>query len=363
MTLRSISSVASADTLHAMASSSQDEPVVVGSLPEVAFIQRKPYPTGHFSLEFIFADVRNRLAKKIQPRIVEGRWFSRGVFRRLWIALEASLRQGDVNLITGDIQYVALFLKKRRTLLMIPDCGQLQASGGAMRTLEKLMWLTLPIRRARKVITISENAREEILQLTGCDPEKVVVIPVAINEQFVYSPRDFHQECPVLLQVGQAENKNLTRILEAIRGLPVKLVVIGEISARNRDLINSYGINCENRCRLRQEQIVQAYVDCDMLVFPSTYEGFGMPIVEAQVVGRPVVTSNVASMPWVAGDGACLVDPFSVESIRAGILKVIEDKAYREELIVKGRENAKRFDPDEIAHRYLALIQETYAEV
>ena len=83
-----------------------------------------------------------------------------------------------------------------------------------------------------------------------------------------------------------------------------------------------------------------------------------MPIVEANAVGRPVVTSNVASMPEVAGNAACLVNPFDTESIRTGILRVIEDAAYRSELIAYGRINAKRFDADNIANQYLAIYQE-----
>ena len=82
-----------------------------------------------------------------------------------------------------------------------------------------------------------------------------------------------------------------------------------------------------------------------------------MPILEAQSVGRPVVTSTVTSMPYVAGDGAVLVDPFSVASIRAGLLRVIEDGALRAELIERGRRNVRRFDSDSIGTLYLDLYR------
>jgi len=82
-----------------------------------------------------------------------------------------------------------------------------------------------------------------------------------------------------------------------------------------------------------------------------------MPILEAQAVGRPVITSNILSMPEVAGDAACLVDPFDVSAIREGILKIIQDGSYREELIRKGQMNIRRFDPEKIALQYLDLYK------
>jgi len=95
-----------------------------------------------------------------------------------------------------------------------------------------------------------------------------------------------------------------------------------------------------------------AYRECDLVVFASSYEGFGLPILEANATGRPVVTSNVCSMPEVAGGAACLVDPFDVASIRAGVNRVLSDPAYRESLIVAGFENAKRFGAARIARAY-----------
>lgn len=110
------------------------------------------------------------------------------------------------------------------------------------------------------------------------------------------------------------------------------------------------------------EELLEKYIESDMLIFPSLYEGFGMPILEAQTVGRVVVTSNVTSMPWVSGGGACLVDPFSISSIREGILRVIREPYYRESLIENGLRNIKRFDPDLISNSYLNLINKIKRE-
>jgi glycosyltransferase involved in cell wall biosynthesis len=107
--------------------------------------------------------------------------------------------------------------------------------------------------------------------------------------------------------------------------------------------------------------MVNKYKECDLVTFVSTHEGFGMPIVEANIVGRPVVTANVSSMPEVAGNAAHLVDPFDVADIRRGILKVIEEDAYREQLILNGFENQKRFKAELIAGQLEAIYRRVAA--
>lgn len=123
-----------------------------------------------------------------------------------------------------------------------------------------------------------------------------------------------------------------------------------------------YKIRYSWTSHLSEEGLIQEYVQSDMLVFVSTLEGFGMPIVEAQSIGRPVVTSAVSAMPEVTGDGACLVDPFNVSAIRQGIKQVLSETQYKEALVQKGFENVKKYQVANVAQQYYKLYQEIYSD-
>ena len=113
---------------------------------------------------------------------------------------------------------------------------------------------------------------------------------------------------PVVLQVGTGWNKNVERVAEALRGTACRLEIVGSLSETQRTALHGSGVPFRELGRVGDEELVAAYHRCDLLIFASVYEGFGMPIVEAQAVGRVVITSNCSSMPEAAGDGALLVD-------------------------------------------------------
>ncbi|HMH23199.1 MAG TPA: glycosyltransferase family 1 protein [Puia sp.] len=323
----------------------------------VTFFHRKPRGVGNYSVEFIFRDVRQRLSAYIEAKEAFSTYESSGVFKRLYNGLEAIGRQGEVNHVTGDINYLGIFLGRKKTIQTILDCVHLSSSTGIRHAVIKLIWVSIPVRRARYVTAISESTKKEILKYVSCDPEKIVVIPVAISERFTHKQRDFNTACPRVLQLGTAPNKNIPRLAEALKGIPCKLDIVGKHDPQLEELLKTAGIDYEYSWGLSEDEILKKYETADIVSLTSTYEGFGMPILEAQATGRPVITSNILSMPEVAGDAACLVDPFDVSAIRSGILKIIQDGAYREELVRKGQENIGRFDPQKIALQYLDLYK------
>ena len=309
-------------------------------------------------MERLFEAIRAAMPKDITCRTAECRFVSRGIFRRLWNAFEAPFRQSQVNHVTGDVHYLTLLLRKSRTVLTVHDCGNLKRLRGWRRWLYNLLWFRLPIRRSRVVTAISEATRQDLIELCGCPPEKVRVIPDCVPAGFRPDPRPFDAEHPRILQIGTRKNKNLPRVAEALAGIPCTLDIVGRLDDDQRAMLAGHRIDYTDAHDISDEELLQRYRDCDMLLFASTSEGFGMPIVEAQSIGRPVVTSNLQPMPAVGGDGACYVDPLDVASIRAGVQRVVADANFRTGLIQAGFENARKYSPEAVAEQYARLYRE-----
>ncbi len=330
---------------------------------KVIFFQRKPRPQ-NFSVEILFKEIRAHFSDNTESVVQVAKYPSNGFWKRLYIGLEAAFaqRSGYVNHITGDITFIGLFLKKNRTVLTLLDLGMMHHPNPVARYILKIFWVALPVRRAAVVTTISQATKDELVKLLHCDPTKIEVVHVPVLNKLAPCRKVFDKQRPIILQVGTKRNKNLERLVEALKEIPCHLEIIGDGVAKEvMDKLDQYGLSCSISARLSEEEMVNKYKECDLVTFVSTHEGFGMPIVEANIVGRPVVTANVSSMPEVAGNAAHLVDPFDVADIRRGILKVIEEDAYREQLILNGFENQKRFKAELIAGQLEAIYRRVAA--
>jgi glycosyltransferase involved in cell wall biosynthesis len=323
----------------------------------VTYYQRHP-GHGTYSLERLFQDVRRALPEDMEYQISIARFESRGILRRVYNMLEAAFRQSDVNHVTGDVHYLSYFLRRNRTLLTIHDCVSLERLKGLKKKIFFFLWYWLPDKRVALISVISESTKNEVLRYLKCNPVKIKVVPNCVSSEFKPFPRVFDSKKPNILQVGTSENKNLLRIAEALEGIPCHLQIVGRLSNIQETTLKQFGIKFSTVANISDQEMVEIYRQCDLLVFASTYEGFGLPILEAQATGRPVITSNISSMPQVAGNAACLVDPFNIQSIRSGILKVIREAGYREELIENGFKNVERFSPKKIADEYVKLYKE-----
>ena len=323
----------------------------------VTFFSR-PITQGQNSIEELFKGIINTLATVISAR----HKFLPGKGGSPWVIIKNSLfafrQKGLLNHITGDVHYLAIVLGKS-SILTIHDIGSALNNNRFKRLYIFILWFWLPAKRARYITAISEFSKQEIIRLLPFTKQKIKVIPNAFRKELldranIDNPRN---KIPRILCVGTKPNKNLERSIKAVENLAVHLVILGKLTADQSLLLKKYKIDYSNPDSLDYKSVIDLYLGVDLLCFPSTYEGFGMPILEAQVLGIPVLTANKGAMREVAATTAHLVDPASVDDIRSGIQKIIEEDGYRQQLITRGKKNVQRFHPDIVAKQYLALYR------
>jgi glycosyltransferase involved in cell wall biosynthesis len=327
---------------------------------EIVHIHRKPN-SGAFSIEKLFDQIRSslyKLNKGMTISVVYEKHSSQGFTKRILNGLALNNLKGDIFHITGGSYYLALFLKSKKTIITFHDCEFLYRRNWISKFFLWLFWVYLPVKMSSRIIAISDFTKSEILKFVNINANKIIIIPDCILNNYNYSPKSFNLKDPHVLLIGTKKNKNLKRTLLALSKIRCRVTLIGKLSSEQIDFISVNSMTVENKHSLSEQDLLEEYMSCDLLVFASTYEGFGMPILEAQSIGRPVVTSNCSSMPSVAGNGAFLVDPYDIESIHNGIKNVIEKDELRNEIIMAGLSNVKRFRPEIIAYEYYKIYKE-----
>lgn len=261
----------------------------------------------------------------------------------------------DIIHITGAEHYLLPFLKKYKTVVTVHDLGFFTTQKKTIKVLLKYPLWIYSLKYADKVTFISDKSKQEAMNLVHLDSKKVAVIMNPVSDGF--KPRENHEyngNKPVVLFVGTGVNKNLPRTVEALKGIECSLRIIGELSQEYRNMLDESGIEYSQTQGLSNEQMIQEYQNCDIVSFASMTEGFGMPIIEGQAVGKVILTSNISPMKEVA-DGSCvLVDPFDVDSIHNGFIEAINNHEKYEML---GKKNVKRFSLKNVVNEYYELYK------
>jgi glycosyltransferase involved in cell wall biosynthesis len=235
--------------------------------------------------------------------------------------------------------------------------------------------------RSDRVLTVSEASKLDILRRFRVPADKITVVYNAIDERLSLEPTDedvervsirYQLKDPFALYVGNIKpHKNLERLIEAFHQLrqesafeTLKLVIIGDEISKYQGLRRAVHVHkLHKHVRflgfVPLETLSVLYRLASVFVFPSLYEGFGLPPLEAMYYGTPVVTSNVSSLPEVVGDAAMLVDPYSSESIADGMRRVLTDEHLRASLRERGMARAREFSWERSVRR----IREVYGEV
>lgn len=299
-------------------------------MPKVIWYFRKKRELGNFSIENSFKELLPHFEGtdwEIEWR--EASWISEGFLNRLWIALEARRLDTDIVHITGDINFAALFLNRHKVVLTVHDNGFLEEHRGWKRWLMKKFWLDWPLKRCGRVVAVSNATKQCVLHHTGYPEGQIDVIPSVVPSHFTPRTTLPQNPKPVLLHIGLAPNKNLEGHAKAIQGMEVLLRIIGEPSHADHSMLKSLGIDYEWKSKLSDEEMQEAYATSDMLLFCSTLEGYGMPILEAKAVGLPVVTSDIEPMSGIADGVATLANPQDFQSIRRAIQKETSSRQHR----------------------------------
>jgi glycosyltransferase involved in cell wall biosynthesis len=325
-------------------------------MTKVIHFLRKPNQIA-FSIENVFQTIRSEFPEDIDVHVHKCNYPSKGIWRRVFEAIRAAWNQGDVNHVTGDVHFLTYFMRRRRTILTIHDCVSLERLSGIKYWTLWFFWYWLPSRRSAAITVISDSTKKELQRHIGSDNYRIVVIPNCVSPDYQFVPKPFDATCPRILQVGTTKNKNIDRVATALRGITCKLVIVGKLSNDQVECLEQNEIHYENHVGISHNEMVKQYALADVVMFASLYEGFGLPIIEANAIGRPVIASNLYSMPEVGGNAACYVDPFSVESIKDAVMKISNDSEYRSSLIENGLNNAKRFSAKTIALLYADLYR------
>jgi len=338
-------------------------PRLLSMTTKIVFIERKYWSKDikMFSIEKVFAEVSRLLPEDGFVSEFVRVPYGNSAVETIKNLISFKKPKADIYHVTGQINYMALVLPARRTVLTVHDLGFLNNGNGGWlrRYLIKKLFLDLPIRRLKYITAVSEATRDDIVATARCSPDKIRVIENPIQEDYQASGRGaFNKDRPTILQVGITENKNIPNLIEALKGISCRLKIIGELSGDLVRALTEARIDYESAVALDNEGMKAAYEEADIVAFCSTFEGFGLPIIEAQAMRTPVITSNLSPMIEVSGGAAYLADPHDAASIREGILKIISDDEFRESITRQGLENVKRFQPAAISKQYQDLYME-----
>ncbi|PIR55201.1 hypothetical protein COU74_02245 [Candidatus Peregrinibacteria bacterium CG10_big_fil_rev_8_21_14_0_10_36_19] len=282
----------------------------------------------------------------------------------------------------------ALFVPSHVLPLWLPKKSVITIHDVAFKRIKKsysifqyryLDWSTkYAVKNATKIIVPSEATKEDLIEFYNCNKDKIVVIPhgfeppkidtnIAFNTSEIFKYFEINKRTKYVLFVGRLESKkNLKRLVQAFeifsrKYKDYKLILAGGRGVGFQEILDEV-----MRLKIADKVIMPGYVNeeekaalmkyCKIFAFPSLYEGFGLPILEAFYYGKPVISSNTSSIVEVAEDAALLVNPLKVEEIAKGIKMLVEKKSYSQKLIKLGRERLKNFSWKKAAKKTLQTI-------
>ena len=265
--------------------------------------------------------------------------------------------KSGLNHVTGDVHYVIMALIGCKSVLTIHDTFLLDFNKLSLlkRLVVEWFWFRIPLKLATKVVCISEHTKQSVEKYTKRND--IVVIHNAVDPSFKNEEKVLTAKTINVLLIGTNPNKNLERTFEALKGLDCIVTIIGKLTQIQEKILTSNNVKFDIKMNLSDSEMIEEYKKTDIVSFISLYEGFGMPIIEANKIGRAVITSDIPVLHEVAGDSAVFVNPYDVEDMKNGFIRLFSDDALRKECIERGFKNVQRFDVNVIRKKWNQLYK------
>jgi glycosyltransferase involved in cell wall biosynthesis len=307
------------------------------------------------SMEGIFKLVRECIKDRVEIK----EFFCDPSLSRFQNTLQGKKAAGEINHITGDVNFLAIGFGGKKNIITIHDFGFYEnpVHSKLVKLVYHIFWYYLPLKRVDIVTVVSEFTKEKLIRYFKFPEARIRVIHDPVKPLFTYVKKERLGDKLVVLMMGTGKHKNLDNLIEAAKGSDFHLDIIGWPAADEVDKLSKYGISYTVYNSLTDEQVYERYIACDVLFMASLYEGFGMPLIEAQAVGRPVVTSNIGAMKEIGEGSAILVDPHKPQEISDAVLSLRNRQTY-DEVVRKGIANSAKYEAKKIAEQYLAVYKE-----
>lgn len=312
------------------------------------------------------------------------RWFHDVIYRLIWsyIPIPYSLFFREKADITVFFNYVIPPGVKGRKVAFIHDMGYKACPEAVRHKTRKFLEVSLKksCKRADKIITISEFSKNEIIKYLNVDADKIEVIPLGVDFEKYHTnyrksqinnvKEKYHIYDKYILYLGTIEpRKNLEKLILAYAALDKECEDVPQlVLAGKKGWLYDSILSTVETLNLKSKVKFVGYVASEdtpvllngatMFTFPSIYEGFGLPILEAMACGIPVLTADAASMPEVAGDAAVLVNPYDIDNIKNGMKEILNNQDLREDLIKKSKIRVGQYTWERTANRLLGVFDE-----
>lgn len=301
------------------------------------------------------------------------------MWHRLRVPLPVNWFTGQIDLFHATDFVLPPLTSSTRSILTVHDLSFVRVPETATPSLKRYLDDVVPrsVRRADHILADSQATKDDLIELYGTPSNKITVLLSGVDERFKPStrPRDHLRDRynlpdgDYIFSIGTVQpRKNYERLVTALarlreRGYEIQLVIAGAkgwLDTPIYDTVHRLGVSDAVHFLgfVADEDLPDLYTHATAFAFPSLYEGFGFPVLESMACGTPVLTSNVSSLPEVAGKSALTVDPYDIEAITDGLERLLSDSALRQHCIEEGFRHVQRFNWAQSAQLLLRVYQD-----